>query len=530
MGKKSATYSAESARHAQHKHLFGSGGKSDFILNMTPEGAQKMCGIYSMIAMLLLALSSVPYYISKAVGTNSDYLMLRTDDNETLAFLIMTLLVAMGFLGALMFMIACVKKEIVIKNNKSLWLFAAILVFATVSTLAAEDKGTAFFGYLDRAEGLLTLIGYIGFFTMGMSITSEKYRALAANTIVGIGTANAVLGILQSIPALSKWIPSYYNYLFIDYKSNLDVAEYFNAYAGYDASYAADGLCCSPFALGALLTVAAAFALNNACYGQGRVKRLLNVAAVGIMSAAAILTQTFPAMLGIACVLLTMLVITLAKAASEKKQESAQTYGKRPAAAVVLCGVIAAAVFGGVWATDNFRMRNEHIMYTDSFERLGIAYYAHSAHTDGIFPTLWYEGWLTFTDSAHNALLGVGPDNWATMYNGGDGMEIDRSYNEYLDIAITRGIFGAALQIAVVVLTLVKGIKILRSGKADKTAVGAFTAFLAYSVQAFFNISSPTSSPFFYLTVGLIWSYGARSRLTVAQDKADKADSKALEE
>ena len=45
MAKKGATYSAKSARHAEHKHLFGSGGKSDFIINMTAQGAQKLCGV-----------------------------------------------------------------------------------------------------------------------------------------------------------------------------------------------------------------------------------------------------------------------------------------------------------------------------------------------------------------------------------------------------------------------------------------------------------------------------------------------------
>ena len=57
MGKKSATYSAKTDKHDEHKHLFGSGGKSDFIINMTPEGAQKLSGVYSRIALILVAVS-----------------------------------------------------------------------------------------------------------------------------------------------------------------------------------------------------------------------------------------------------------------------------------------------------------------------------------------------------------------------------------------------------------------------------------------------------------------------------------------
>ena len=98
MGKKSATYSAKTDKHDEHKHLFGSGGKSDFIINMTPEGAQKLCGIYSIIAMILLALSSVPYYLSRQFGKRDSLLLLRTENNSTLAFLIMTFLIITGFI------------------------------------------------------------------------------------------------------------------------------------------------------------------------------------------------------------------------------------------------------------------------------------------------------------------------------------------------------------------------------------------------------------------------------------------------
>lgn len=514
MAKKGATYSAKSDRHAEHKHLFGSGGKSDFIINMTAQGAQKLCGVYSIIAILLVALSSIPYYIAKAVESGDEYNMLNSADGQTLAFLIMTLLVAAGFIGMLVFMVACVKKEVAVGKNKALWLFAGVLISALISTLAADDIGTAFFGYLDRAEGFITIIGYIGFFAVGMTLTNAIYRRRAANTVVVIGSANALMGILQSIPALAKWIPSYYNYLFIDYINNVSKAEYFNRYAGYDASYAADGFTCSPFALGALLTIAFALALNNAAYGKF-IGRVLNTAACALMAGAAIATQTFPAMLGIAVVLLTAFILAIIGAVKEKQadteSEGGEKFGKAPVLMVLLCGVISAAIFGGIFATDNFRMRNEHIMYTDSFERLGIAYGAHSAHEDGIYPTLWYEGALTFENSP---IIGVGPDNWATMWNSGEGMEIDRTYNEYLDTAVTRGVLGLAFYAAVIIVTLIKAARIFRRtfGKADKLAAGLFTAFLAYAVQAFFNISALCSTPFFYLVIGIIWSYDAKGR------------------
>lgn len=525
MGKKDVTYSRSSERHSEHKHLFGSGGGSDFIINMTPEGTQKLCGIYSMIAMLLIAVSAVPYYIARLIDGENTYNRLMGENNQTLAFLIMTLLIAAGFLGMIMFMISCVKKEIVIGKNKALLIFAAILLSAVISTLASSDIVTSLFGYLDRSEGLITIIGYIGFFAVGMSLTGEIYRRRAANTIVAVGTVNGVMGILQSIPKLSEWIPSYYNFLFRGYISEIDSAEYFNAYAGYDASYAADGFCCSPFALGALLTIAFAFAVNNAAYG-GFAARIVNIAAAAVMSGAAVVTQTFPAMLGIACVLVAELVLVIAAAVKERGNADAESSpsggGKASVITVCACALISAAILGGVAATGNFRMRNERIMYTDAYERVGIGKSIGVTYdsTEGIYPSMWYEGYLCLQRS--NVLIGTGPDNWAEMSNGGEGMRLDRSYNEYLDTAITRGILGAGLYIAMLVITLVKACRMLSAcfnGKIGKTAFGVFAAFAAYAVQAFFNISSASSTPFFYLVIGIIWSYEAKGKLAAEKSK-----------
>ena len=524
MEKNSASYSAKSEKHDEHKHLFGSGGKSDFIINMTPEGAQKLCGIYSMTAMILLALSSVPYYIAKLVEPGKSGLMLQTEHNSTLAFAIMTCLILTGFVGLLIFMIASVKKEVVIAKNKGLILFVLVVVSSLVSLLLAEDKMAALYGYYDRAEGLLSLIGYIGFFAIGVSLTNEKWRRAASGTIVGVGTANAAVGILQSIPALAKYIPSYYNFLFIGYRQNLtgrheavNFAEYFNTYAGYDASYAADGFTCSPFALALLLTVAVAFAVNRAAYAEKISSRIVNLVCSGVMMGAAIVTQTFPALIGIGCVLVVSFVI----AAADKTGEGDKRTANKGAIvtsllAIVTCGAIAA----GVVLTDNFRLRDEHIMFTDSYERLGIAPYQHTPHEEDIYSTLRYEGWLKLEE---HLPFGVGQDNWVTMYANGEGMETDRTYNEYLDIALARGIVGIVIYLAALVATLIKALRMLsgaRSGKYGKApAYGAFTAFVAVLVQAFFNISSNVSTPFFMITMGLIWSYEASTGKPEKQDK-----------
>lgn len=506
MAKKGASYSAKTDKHTEHKHLFGSGGNSDFIINMTAEGTRKLSGVYSMIAMIVIALSSVPYYISKAVGIVDTYMMLRTENNDTLIFLISTLLIAAGFVGALIFLITCVKKEIVIGKNKALMVFVGIIISALISALSSADINSGLYGYLDRADGLISLIGYIGFFTIGMCLTDEKWRKRAAGTIIAIGTVNGVAAILQSIPALAKWIPSYYNYLFLGYKSNIGFAQFFNAYGAYDASYAGEGFTCSPFALGALLTIACAFALGKACYTDNAVTRIVCLVCTGVMIGAAVVSQVLPAMLGVGCVIVVSLITAIADCAKSKSNAAVIS--------PILALVTAAAVFAGVLFTDNFLMSDEQVIFTDSFERLGIAYDSHSEHSDGIYSTLWYEGWLTFSNSP---VIGVGPDNWGTMYSHGEGMETDRTYNELIDTAIQRGLLGLAFYLLLLIVSLMKAVRMLKAalaGGADKTvAVGAFTAFVCFAVQSFFNTTSICSTPFFYLTIGLIWSYEAAGRL-----------------
>ena len=526
--KNEVTFSNSSDRHKEHKHLFNSSSNSDFIINMSAEGARKLCGVYSMIAMILIALSSVPYYISKAMGSSGTYSMLHNDSNDTAAFLIMTLLICAGFIGMLIFMICCVKKEIVIQNNKAAAVFVAILISAVVSALASEDLLSSILGYLDRAEGLVTIIGYIGFYAIGATLTDAKWRRRAAQTAAIIGTVNGLMGILQSIPACSKFIPSYYNYLFMGYRTEVEFAGYFNAYGAYDPSYAADGFACSPFALGALLTVCCAFALGFACFGGSAKRRILNLAAAGIMTGAAILTQTFPAMLGIGADIVIMLVFAIAAAAKDKPKGDEKPVGKTPVLMSAASVVIAAAIALGITLTGNFRMRNERIIFTDAFERLSIAFDIHSEHEDNIFFTLWSDGSFVFED---NMVIGTGPDNWAKMYNDGDGMETDRSYNEYLDIAITRGIIGAALYILMLIITLMKMVRMIKAAFAKRegveyaAALGAATALLAYMAQAFFNISSNYCTPFFYLTVGMIWSYEAAGKLGVSEAKKEAKKS-----
>ena len=142
------------------KHLFGTSEKSDFILNMTEESAQKMSGIYSIICVVFLCAMAIPYYFTQNIeyGVDEDtsrilYL------NEKFIFFISTAVLITGFIGFIIFMISCMKRQVLIARNKVLFLPVLILAVTLVSCLASSEIFIAFYGYLDRSEGMLTMIG-----------------------------------------------------------------------------------------------------------------------------------------------------------------------------------------------------------------------------------------------------------------------------------------------------------------------------------------------------------------------------------
>ena len=70
------------------------------------------------------------------------------------------------------------------------------------------------------------------------------------------------------------------------------------------------------------------------------------------------------------------------------------------------------------------------------------------------------------------------------------------------------------LYIGFLLVTLVKLVMALKLHfKDDKetswVAVGLFSAVIGYLVQAFFNSGSNYSSPYFWLVMGICWSYFA---------------------
>lgn len=474
------------------KHLFGSSEKSDFILNMTAESAQKLCGVYSIIAMLVLCVITIPYYFTQNIKYGMDESTQRDLYlNEKFIFFISAAVLAVGFIGFIIFLIANMKKQVELKDNKSLCVALAVILLSVVSCVMAADVFTAFYGYLDRSEGMLTILGYWGLFAAGMTVTADSRRIKLSDVIVGIGAFQSIVGILQAIPATGKVVPNYFRELFDSFSTEG---------IQYTKEYVATGFLCTPFALAAVLTVIFAFALNGMLYDGSKPRKIFYGISAALMSAAAMLTCVVPAVIGIGSVLLVSLIIAAVKSGTAKD--------KKPILACICAVVVIGGIFGGLFAAGEFKLLDEKIIFHDSFDRLSITGTGRNGDdSQWIYPYLWDDGMYT---AQQNLVWGTGPDNWGTIFS--TGAIIDRSYNEYIDLLQSRGIIIFALTIVFLVMTLVKMIKLLAGFIKDKnswTACAVSAAVIGYLVQAFFNISSVTSSPYLWITLGIVWSYTA---------------------
>ena len=474
------------------KHLFGSSEKSDFILNMSAESAQKLCGVYSIIAVLVLCVITIPYYFTQNIkygldeSTNRNLYL-----NEKFIFFISAAVLATGFVGFIIFLIANMKKQVELKDNKSLIVPLAVVLLSVVSCILSADVFTSFYGYLDRSEGMLTILGYWGLFAAGMTVTADSRRIKLADFIVGIGAFEAVVGLLQAIPATAKVVPNYFKELFSGFSKGGMT---------YTTEYVPTGFLCTPFALAAVLTVISAFALNGMLYDDKKPRKIFYGISLAVMTAADILTCVVPALVGLCSVYVVSLVIAAVRSGVSKN--------KKPVLICLAAAVVAVGIFAGLFASGEFRLLDEKIIFHDSFDRLSITGTGRGDDTDQwIYPYLWDDGMYT---AEQNLIWGTGPDNWGTIFE--SGAIIDRSYNEYIDLLQSRGIIIFALTVVFLVITIVKMCKLIAGFMKDKNSwVGCAvsTAVLCYLIQAFFNISSVTSSPYFWLAAGLVWSFTA---------------------
>ncbi len=490
---------------AEKKHLFGSSEKSDFILNMTDKSTKKLCGMYLIIIMIVMAAMSIPYYFTMNSVTTKvvDGYEYKEYLSDTFSTLMMSLVIGLGLVGFLTFLVGKMKDEIIVSKNKTLWMPLVLMILAAVSMFVSSNLSYSFYGYMDRAEGFLTLAAYVGFFAAAMTVTDDGWRKKASDVLVSIGLFNAIVGILQAIPATGKSIPNWFAYLYTRYGTNVADNEKIVRDIIHTESFTASGFLCTPFALGAVLTITFAIAFAGFIFDESKKRRIFYAISAVIMAVCSALTDIVPSIVGIVSA---AIIITVVALVIKKKPDGKSILGS------AIGGIITITlVFVVMLVTGAVEFKDEMVIATDVNTRLSVqTEFIREDKSEWIYPYLWDDGSYVIENYP---IMGVGPDNWISMYQ--LGLIVDRSYNEYIDVAAQRGLISLAVYLAFLIITAIKGFRAVGGyikGENNWIACGLIGALLAYMIQAFFNISSLTNTPFFWIVIGLIWSYEAKGR------------------
>ncbi len=490
----------------ERKHLFGSTEKSDFIVNMTEPQYQKMGFGYLALVAIVMFVMSIPYYVAKGgltIFNNGLIKYVQTSvANAACSSYISYLqiaLFALGFVGFLILIISATKEYFKGSQNKAFLLVVLFLLFVATSTIMAYELKAAFLGRDYRYHGMLTFFSYVGMFAAASQINSRERRRTFLDIFMVIATVNAVYGLLQIVPSLVESVPNFFYEMFVATgDSNISFERFI-----------ADGLVHTPHALAALMTMAVAIGGAGFIHEKSTARRLIYLICTLIFTAAAVATATLSGVVGVATVLFILFVISIAKGKKLGKSSIPQSV-----LLILLCGAVYAIMF----ALDRASFYDGNIIFTDATARIGASYpdtvnTGNATRGISVYPKMWKEGLAILKDCW---VFGSGPDCIGTdfygtseLYNANLGFTIDRSYNEYLDLALACGIPCLMAYLSIGIVTIKKGFRMVGSffkNEDSWTSVGLLAAVVGYAVQANFNISIITVTPIFFIFAGLLWN------------------------
>lgn len=460
------------------KTIFGTTEKSNFILNMKKSTVNKwVTGLLCACIILPLAGGLFITFIPKANALMGAFLY------------------ATGFSCVLFYIVLLLRKDIEIKECPAAFFVFGLAALALASYFRVVVKNfdiqatidTAIFGETGRYEGLLALLAYFGVFLLAASALKRSSAKLIFDVLIGAGIVQGVIAVMQHIP----WgFPSDFRKL--------------PALLLLKDVHLSSGLSDSPIFYGSFLTLVISVGLAGAMYEENITRaRVYGFTAVFCFMTGLFTSSVIPLIgTGTALAVLAVCEFTAGKGGTHFESGLLRSSRKRLAAAVLSM----AAVLGIVLALQGIYLRDKSIAYTDAFSRLFIVGSPSPVNEKSLWRLGAERSLMIIKD---HPFLGIGPDLMATYQLSDSELvidSIDRSYNEYLYIAATRGIPALIVYIALlaaVIRGLIKSMGEFVRDRSNWFRPALLTAVTAYSVQAFFSASAVTVAPFFWLLMGI---------------------------
>lgn len=404
-------------------------------------------------------------------------------------------LYATGFTCILFYLVLLLRKDIKFTDYPAVYIIIALAVLAFASYykvalngLSQENINTAVLGELGRYEGLLALLAYFGIFLLAMAVMKISSIQMVFDVLIGAGIVQAFVAVMQHIP----WnFPSDFRKL--------------PAILNLKDVHLSSGLADSPIFYGSFLTIVSGIAIVGAVYDKNLLRARIYGASAVFFFLTGLFTSSVVPLIGIGSALVILVITELLNKNGEAFSEGKLNTPKKRILFLVLAYAV---VFALVFALQGIYLRDKAIAYSDSFNRLFIAGAPSLTNED----SLWKIGAeRSFMLIKENPLLGVGPDRMARVQSTEELVinSLDKSYNEYLYIAATRGIPALIVYLVLLVSTLVclfRGMKEFFEDREKWFRPALLTIVLAYSIQAFFSVSAITVAPFFWLFMGMAWS------------------------
>lgn len=456
----------------KHNTIFGTTEKSNFILNMKMSTTYKIEKIILVISVVLIILGGAVWLFS---GQKSNYIG-------------MGMLACGAFATGLWYAISVWKTRTPILKNKSFFIIIGLAVIAILSTLDSWSKVQSLYGNSGRFEGIIALLSYLLLFLGATIIYEKKSIGLILDAIVIAGGANAVIALLQKIQIVT--IP--FRHLFSTAEENMFIPS---------------GLVGSPIFLATLLVLVNSVALFGTLFDENKKRNIFYGFAVVLFVVVAPLTNSLVAFIGMPLSFIAVLIFAIFK-----KEKVAIIRG---IVYTIMCAIsITALTLTGVAG-----IKDLSIAFQDGYYYLFISGPYSRTAADGA--GLYQMGFDIakkilgdFSMDTHYWLLGTGPDclgfpqfitekyfDLTVVPN-----SLDKIYNQYLNLACSQGIFALIGYVAVIALSLKKGLSKIRTFFKENNwhTQALVVSVIVYAVVTMFSVSTIYVSPFFWIMAGLL--------------------------
>ena len=399
-----------------------------------------------------------------------------------------------GVFAMILALIGLMKKYISGKSIVPVAAFGVVVLWGVISMIAGNDFGIGMYGFTGRGEGVLALLFYFSFFTMCASAKREKVLSSIASGLIFSGLFHSIFALIQ---VFGKSV-GFYRYADLRVRIN-----------------AASGLAHSPLFLAVYLTFAMIAALFGIGFFKEKWKKIIAWAALCLMSFIMVFTYTFIGFCGLGLALIALFIAVFAGKALKLTLTAALGIVVPAVLGIVLVNA------GAIGSISSYRLYDGRLLWwADSYIRLSASGDFDPERID-IDDT--YDVYATMNAKAlriagEDPLTGTGPDQmiYPQIYKTDFGDDIDRDlndiialnkgafdrvYNEYINVAATRGIPSAIAVAAVLILSIAGGISSAKKRRSWQpvmataiTVTGALLFLICCSSMAF--------APIFWCTAG----------------------------